>query len=296
MQFLFNRIKKLEPIETGFQVDDTAIAGIKAVLFDIYGTLIISASGDIGSSSWKGQSAIEVLREFKISVSDKLSTEALGLHVVHCFEDSIINSHQISREQGLPHPEVDIIDIWKTVLEAMKKDELISNIPEDLPWHKFALSFELYNNAVYPMPSMIETLQSIHKKGLPLGIVSNAQYFTPMILKHFFEVNTFCDPLPLFHERLQIYSFECGRAKPDVYLYELMARHLIELGLTPQECLYVGNDMLNDISPASEVGFKTVLYAGDERSLRLRENHPRCIDCKPDRSITSLPQLLNIIG
>jgi putative hydrolase of the HAD superfamily len=146
------------------------------------------------------------------------------------------------------------------------------------------------------MPNMVETLQSIHKKGLPLGIVSNAQYFTPMILKHFFEVDTFSDPLPLFHERLQVYSFETGRAKPDVFLYELMAKNLIELGLKPDQCLYVGNDMLNDISPASEVGFKTVLYAGDERSLRLRENHPRCIDCKPDRSVTSLSQILNIIG
>lgn len=296
MQPLFNRIKPLQPIETGYPVNDAPIDGIKAVLFDVYGTLIISASGDIGSSSWKGQSAVEVLYEFNIGISDKLSMEALGLHVVHSFEDSIINSHQLSQKQGLPHPEVDIIEIWKTVLNSLQKDGVITDIPKDLPYHRFALSFELYNNAVYPMPDMVKTLQDLHQKGLPLGIVSNAQYFTPMILKHFFEVDTFHAPLPLFHERLQVYSFETGRAKPDVFLYELMAKNLSELGLHPEQCLYVGNDMLNDISPAAEVGFKTVLYAGDERSLRLRENHPRCVDCKPDRSVTSLSQILNIIG
>ena len=296
MQSLFNRIKSLEPIETDFDVNDAPLTGIKAVLFDIYGTLIISASGDIGSSNWKGQSAIEVLSEFKVELSHKLNQEALGLHVVHCFEDSIIYSHQKSKELGLPNPEIDILEIWKTVLQTLKNDGHITKMPEDLPYHEFAMSFELYNNAVYPMPRMVETLESIHAKGLPLGIVSNAQFFTPMILKHFFKVDTFRDSLPLFHERLQVYSFATGRAKPDVFLYKLMAKNLTELGLAPQECLYVGNDMLNDISPAAEVGFKTVLFAGDERSLRLRKNHPRCFNCKPDRSVTQLSQILNILS
>ena len=145
------------------------------------------------------------------------------------------------------------------------------------------------------MPGMKNCLENIHERGLPLGIISNAQYFTPMILKHFFDVDPICDPLPLFHERLQVYSFTLERAKPDVYLYQLMAQNLRELGLQPHECLYVGNDMLNDISPAAEVGFKTVLFAGDERSLRLRKDHPRCIDCVPDRSIIDLSQLINIL-
>ena len=295
MNLLFNRIKPLEPIDTGFEVNDTPLKGIKVVLFDIYGTLIISASGDIGSSSWKGQTGVEVLREFNVGINPKISEEALGLHVVHCFEDAILSSHQQSKEKGIPNPEVDIIEIWKNVLTTLKEDQHITNIPIDLPYHKFAMSFELYNNPVYPMPGMLETLRELQQKKFPLGIVSNAQYFTPIIMKHFLGVDPHYQPLPLFHERLQVYSYATGRAKPDVWLYEQMARQLIELGYEPSQCLYVGNDMLNDISPAAEVGFKTVLFAGDERSLRLRETHPRCIDCKPDRSVTSLSQILNIL-
>ena len=296
MPYFFDRIKPLEPIETGFAVNDRPLAGIKAVLFDIYGTLLISAAGDVLNSKLEGRNALAVLDEFNLSGRGNSSRDALGARVIQYFKDHTVAARQRAQEAGRPDPEVDVIEIWQMVLTDLEKEGGITDIPRDFPYHQFAMSFELYNNAVYPMPGMIATLESIRDRGLPLGIISNAQYFTPIILKYFFAVDTVCAPLPLFHERLQVYSFVIGRSKPDSYLYELMANNLSEIGLAPQQCLYIGNDMLNDISPAAEVGFKTVLFAGDRRSLRLRENHPRCIGVQPDRSVTSLPQILNILS
>jgi putative hydrolase of the HAD superfamily len=43
------------------------------------------------------------------------------------------------------------------------------------------------------------------------------------------------------------------------------------------------------------VGFKTALFAGDARSLRLRENQPKCQNLFADIVITDLLQLLNYI-
>jgi putative hydrolase of the HAD superfamily len=54
--------------------------------------------------------------------------------------------------------------------------------------------------------------------------------------------------------------------------------------------------MLNDIYPAHLLGFKTALYAGDQRSLRRRENDSRCQSLTPDRVITSLDQIFTIIS
>jgi len=53
--------------------------------------------------------------------------------------------------------------------------------------------------------------------------------------------------------------------------------------------------MLNDIYPAQKVGFQTALFAGDKRSLRLRNDDPRCKNLKPDLVITDLIQLLDHI-
>jgi putative hydrolase of the HAD superfamily len=68
-----------------------------------------------------------------------------------------------------------------------------------------------------------------------------------------------------------------------------------QYGILPEDTLYVGNDMLNDIWPAAQCGLKTSLFAGDQRSLRLRETDPRCSDLEPDVIITKLSQLPHII-
>jgi putative hydrolase of the HAD superfamily len=62
-------------------------------------------------------------------------------------------------------------------------------------------------------------------------------------------------------------------------------------GIQPAAVLFVGNDMLNDIYPASAIGFQTALFAGDRRSLRLRTDDPRCADLSPELVLTDLGQL-----
>ena len=64
----------------------------------------------------------------------------------------------------------------------------------------------------------------------------------------------------------------------------------------PHEVLFIGNDMLNDVYPANKVGFKTALFAGDRRALRLRKNKQEVKNLEPDYIITDLLQLLEIIG
>ena len=68
-----------------------------------------------------------------------------------------------------------------------------------------------------------------------------------------------------------------------------------QYGISPEETLYVGNDKLNDIWPAAQLGLKTALFAGDQRSLRLREDDTRCSDLEPDLIITKLSQLPDLI-
>jgi len=70
-------------------------------------------------------------------------------------------------------------------------------------------------------------------------------------------------------------------------LNELAGAH----GINPQQPLYVGNDMLKDIWPAARLGCKTALFAGDRRSLRLREDDERCRELEPDLVVDDLSQL-----
>jgi len=67
------------------------------------------------------------------------------------------------------------------------------------------------------------------------------------------------------------------------------------MSISAHSVLYIGNDMLNDIYPAKKAGFRTALFAGDARSLRLRENDPKCKDLSADIIITDLIQILDHI-
>ncbi|MDZ7774545.1 MAG: HAD hydrolase-like protein [Bacteroidales bacterium] len=80
---------------------------------------------------------------------------------------------------------------------------------------------------------------------------------------------------------------------PDSYLYKSIIPNLKnKYGLEPQEALFIGNDMLNDVYAANKAGFKTALFAGDKRSLRWRKD--RIGSLKPDY-VTELQQLNRII-
>ena len=98
-----------------------------------------------------------------------------------------------------------------------------------------------------------------------------------------------------FHGDLQFYSYRYGHAKPGKRLYVLAAEALELHGILPSQTLFVGNDLLNDIMPAKSVGFQTALFAGDRRSLRLREDDSRVAGLVPDVIITELADLADCV-
>jgi putative hydrolase of the HAD superfamily len=139
------------------------------------------------------------------------------------------------------------------------------------------------------MPGVEETIRRLAGASVVLGIVSNAQFYTPLLFNAFF----FNDPAALgFDPALLIYSFEAGEAKPAPGLFRRAADRLAELGLEPGRCCYVGNDMLKDIYGAASAGFKTVLFAGDGRSLRLRAEEEQVRGLRPSRVIRRLAELI----
>ncbi len=94
-----------------------------------------------------------------------------------------------------------------------------------------------------------------------------------------------------FDGRLQFCSYQHGCAKPGLTLYERAAETLQTRRIMPDEVVYVGNDMLNDVWPANELGFHTALFAGDARSLRRRQGEARLAGVSPDLVLTDLGQL-----
>ncbi|MBR9986388.1 MAG: HAD family hydrolase, partial [Desulfosarcina sp.] len=153
----------------------------------------------------------------------------------------------------------------------------------------FALEYELLHNPVYPMPGLEELLWAGKNRRMPMGLISNAQFYTLFLLQWFLDA-TLEDRG--FDQRLVFFSWREGHAKPSTFMFNRAKMVLLGMGIPTESALVVGNDMRNDILPASAVGFKTALFAGDRRSLRRRESDIRCRDASPDLIVTDLRQLI----
>jgi putative hydrolase of the HAD superfamily len=255
----------------------TPLRGIRSVIFDIYGTLFISAAGDIGAGADTPLHSLDSL-----AGEYGLSAEALGGY----FREAVLRRH--GELQGkTAYPELRIEEIWADFLKHQGNSNSVDHARE------LALRYELTINPVYPMPGAEETLALLRNRSIRLGLISNAQFFTPLLFEAFFGA----PPEALgFDPELRIYSFEKGEAKPSPNLFIPAARRLESLGLKPEHALYVGNDMLNDIFPAAQAGFKTALFAGDRRSLRLREGDSRVKGIMPDRVIRNMKDVPDLIA
>ncbi len=269
----------LEPMPTEMEARCAPIEGLRALFFDVYGTLLISASGDISLTSGAGQGG--AIGEALASVGIKFTGPADG--AIDLFRSTIGQRHA---ESSAPYPEVEIREVWEQVLHGFQKHGWIPQIPADI--ERMAIEYEMRVNPVWTMPGMEACLETIRHAGLPLGIVSNAQFFTLELFPAL--VGQTLGELR-FSEDLSIWSYEHGEAKPGRHLYDLAVGVAAARGLAPSEILYVGNDMRNDIAPATQVGFRTALFAGDARSLRLRRGDPLARGVTPDAVVTDLRQI-----
>jgi putative hydrolase of the HAD superfamily len=270
-------IQPLKPLLTAMSATGELRYKVQSILFDVYGTLFISGSGDI-SVSQKNSPAQGQIRQLLTKYSIRRSPE----DILHALHSSIEARHGALRNKGVDHPEVIIEQIWQQVLGT--KDQAIIR--------QFAVEFEFITNPVSPMPHLAIMLSACRHQKMQMGIISNAQFYTPLLFKWF--LNASIQDLG-FDTDLLFYSYQYQVAKPSLTLFKRAAEKLKAKGIEPQKVLYVGNDMRNDIYPAQAIGFQTALFAGDRRSLRLRSDDPRCSDLKPDLVLTDLEQLIRHI-
>jgi len=283
--------RPLDPLPTSVPPSLNRLPGIRAVLFDIYGTMLVSSSGDIGADQKANRQ--DVLYDALAAAGFSGVERGSGTLGVRLLDQNIANAHDARRREGIKHPEVDIREIWRSVIEKLLDTKVVQGPIGEESVCTLAVEYECRANPAWPMPHLKETVDALHGSGRELGVVSNAQFYTPLTLSAFPETGW---GQGQFDPDLCAWSYKLREAKPSERLVQTALRRLDERkGIKPSEVLYVGNDMLNDISPATRLGCRTALFAGDSRSYRPRLTELGGSGIRPDVVLTDLAQLPDVL-
>ncbi len=284
--------KPLEEQPTAAEPHLIKLHDIKVIAYDFYGTLFISGVGDIGVDDGNLDTTLflDILNGADIEIKSK-EAAAKGFDTYNKVVKHFIEKLKLD---GIEYPEPDIREVWSEVLQHMKTEGLVDFSHDPSLFERISVEFESRINPVWPMPGVKQTLQHFKELRFPQGIISNSQFYTPIVL----EALTGSSLSDLgFDAGLLHWSFEEKMKKPGLTFYKNYLKKLntFRPGLKAKNVLYIGNDMLKDVWPADTVGMKTALFAGDSRSLKWRADDPRCKNLKPDLVITELSQLKDVI-
>lgn len=209
----------------------------RAVIFDIYGTLLIAPAGGVRPDPFTDPVIREILRQHGYSPPVSPSTK---------LQAAVLHHHAAA---GVPFPEIDLRILWREILAIESGTDITPLVLKiEAAWHP-----------AQPMPGAESFIQRLARLGISLGLLSNAQ----------------CNTLPalgpvadLFAPELCILSYQHRIAKPSPELFRILTDRLAGRNISPAETLFIGNDPLQDIKPAAAAGFKTALFTGHPDSLR----------------------------
>lgn len=277
-----------EPLETALKPKLKELKGIKGVYFDVYGTILISGTEPMMRAD-QNREFLHLSNTFEsFGIDAKKEIVEFAIERLH---RHVQESHARKKARGIDFPEVDIISVWKSVIRDLKSKGEFSSIDEkQVP--ELLTDYVTRYDEPWLMPGLTTTLDQLRFTDKDIGIISNSQFYTPLTLEALTD-----KPITElgFEKEKCFWSYAEDVAKPSVEFYKRAVSYLKTIGIKSEEILFVGNDMLNDIYPAQKTGFKTALFAGDKRSLRLRESDERCKGLEPDIVITELTQITECI-
>jgi putative hydrolase of the HAD superfamily len=273
------------------------LTDIRVVLFDVYGTLV---------NYWKNEFENEASRQEALLASFEKVIQRFGMEpylvqmnpeeppqktLSDLYHGLISLKHGLAAEKKIEFPEVKIEEIWEAILLILKRrgyDPSGFSLGEGPDFNRcvaYFYNFFAFNRGLYP--GVTGALQRLRAENIFCGIMSNAQFYTPMDLTLFLRDQSndeIDDYSRLFDHDFIFFSYEYGVAKPHKLLFRKLFDALYEYQILPSQALLVGNDLMSDIRPAQEAGMKTAFFTGD---IRCAFTHGSSGTIIPDISFSS---------
>ena len=281
------------------------LSGIRAVTWSVYGTLLRIAEGRLlfdSPNSLQMQVTLEkTIQEFNMwhSMSRKPGPpwEQLYSQYKRFLDEQQMAGCKIKGE----FPEVDSAQIWNRLITRLQKKEYEYDVSFygdiDEFSEKVAYFFHANLQGIEASPHALQALQSVSRSQVKQGLLADAQSFTFLQMLRAIGKQGILPALGgLFVANCVMLSFQEGVRKPSKSLYRKSLMRFQELGIAPQEILHIGTRLKDDLLAAKQEGMRTALYAADKVSMQATKEEIRDSELRPDRLMTDLLQIREILS
>ncbi|MFX1365075.1 MAG: HAD family hydrolase [Promethearchaeota archaeon] len=191
----------------------------KAIIFDLFGTLVDSYSVQGYNTLLTDMASALELPSEKFSKIWRDTTYERGIGIFKTTEESI--RYICSK------------------LKVSVSDENIRKCEQ--------IRLKNTRKTLTPKKGAVDILKSIRGLGYKMGLITNCSTDVPLFWKKT-EFSQLFD--------VAIFSASVGLKKPDAQIYNLACE---QLGVEPNECLYIGDGDSNELSGASQLGMDAVM-------------------------------------
>lgn len=283
------------------------LPGLRAVTWNPYGTLLRIDTGRLHLLHPQGlrmQVALQkTIEEFNLwgSMSRKPGQpwEYLLQQYTRLVEDVQLTGGGGVRKGDVP--EVDAVAVWDKLIERLERNAYQYDRGQYGERSELALKIAYFFHAslqgVAAGDGAAETLLRLVQGGLRVGLLGEGQGFTTaQLLRALRQQRTIGSVGDVLTPDSGVLSCQAGVRPPSPSLYRAAAERFARVGIQPSQVLHVSARLVEDLAAARQAGFCTALVAADAHCTHVDKTDVRDPEKRPDRLITALPQLLQIVG
>jgi FMN phosphatase YigB (HAD superfamily) len=282
----------------------TRLRGVRVVTWSIYGTLLAISGGELyleHPNKFVMDVALDkTIQEFKMwgSMSRKPGQPADYLAQIY---GKLLLEQRSLASGSERYPEVQVDRLWEAFIKKLLQKDyafdagFYGSLNEFSRKVGYFFHASLQGTACYP--DSADALKLVKEAGLLQGLLSDAQYFTPLQLERAFgkqapelKLDDVIDP------ELRSYSYEVRSRKPSERLFRYLVSLLAQRGISADQVLHIGSRIAQDVVPARRVGMKAGLFAGDRASLQATPEQLKEPASRPDVLLTKLTQIADVVG
>jgi len=282
------------------------LPGIRGVSWSVYGTLLSVVDGQfIFEPPLDEEIRLEIalektIHEFNMWNSMVRRPGKPSAYMMLQYRDVVSTMRMAGTGRKGDLTEVDSTLIWgKLVGRLLQKEYTFDeSIYGDFGHlcEKVAYFFHSALQGVRGAANALTVLKMIPGSNRLQGLLADGQSFTLVQLLRGLRGQGKLLPLKqMFSPHLVTMSYREQVRKPSRSLYQLNVARFAQAGIEPHEILHIGSRLADDLAMAKQAGMKTALYAGDKRSLQATQQDMKDPAIRPDRLITDLIQLREIL-